>query len=525
MARPPSALLEATVNCGARVDNVLAMRACEAAAKECGFQVAARTRKSLVLMPGPKRALFACLAPNMGGSSGPKAAGRGITAELVADDEGDGLAFAVATPQIGGGEAFVSALSQRLEDLCAAQTPSVSSTAAPATQQEQQNDSTRFKQEAQAYYYCSRMLCDTREVPGQAASEFVQDFVGRFAGLSPTALELGKGGPMMECSSAVDRLSRLVQEQLGANDTSPSMQTMDVATEIGPWVKGAVEKCVFTRVGGPLLKLYESRHSAEDAQYEEKAEKLSSVESTALLDALGVPSEFRGWLQACSEPSCSSTSAGPTVTVSTAADEGAIGGSSDTCDPGSPISPDSPQADKVVEQVGGSTPSGAPADSTEHAIAGTLSAKRKELCGFIPDSLCDAGPYERAAAALSQLEAPFAGNGRGRAASGGVVPRDAVEALVLSQLEMKTCALESSSGKAELNSMDDIMPVFIFVLVRSTLSRPFACSRFMSDSLSQDQRLESEGRAVLLLESAARHVAYDWDIDDLVRRKGMRMSV
>jgi len=64
--------------------------------------------------------------------------------------------------------------------------------------------------------------------------------------------------------------------------------------------------------------------------------------------------------------------------------------------------------------------------------------------------------------------------------------------------------------------MDDVMPVFIFVLVRSSLLRPFACASFMQDALSQDERLDSEGRAVLLLESAARYVAYDWDISELV---------
>lgn len=125
-----------------------------------------------------------------------------------------------------------------------------------------------------------------------------------------------------------------------------------------------------------------------------------------------------------------------------------------------------------------------------------------------PTASLGGGVYERAAAALSQMEASV-----GEKSS--CMPRDALEVLALSQLEMKTCALEASGGQAELQSMDDVMPLFVFVLVRSPLRRPLAFSRYMTDSLTQDERLESEGRAVLLLESAARHVAFDWDLGPL----------
>merc|ERR1719410_2360456 len=118
------------------------------------------------------------------------------------------------------------------------------------------------------------------------------------------------------------------------------------------------------------------------------------------------------------------------------------------------------------------------------------------------------GLYERAAAALSQIEV-------GLNSGQGCSPRQIVEALTLSQLEMKTCAFEASGGQAELNAMDDVMPLFIYVLARSSLVRPFACASFMQEALTQDERQESEGRAALLLESAARYIAYEWDLSIL----------
>jgi len=90
-------------------------------------------------------------------------------------------------------------------------------------------------------------------------------------------------------------------------------------------------------------------------------------------------------------------------------------------------------------------------------------------------------------------------------------PREAVEALALAQLEMRTCALEASGGQVELSTMEDILPVFIFVLVRSSVTRPFACAHLLSDALGAEEKLNNEGKAVQLLESAAHYVADEWE--------------
>jgi len=427
-----------------------------------------------VLMPGPRRALFSCRA---GGLSSP-GDGRGITAELVPDTGGDGFSISVATPQAAQGEAFVAMLSSRLKRLSL----DAGRQADDMVSQDLHDNSARIQKEAQAYYYCSRVLSNTQHEPGSVAAEFTKAFAEKCSQLSPTAMEQGR--PMADCLLAVGNLTRLLERHLnescrdaGAGDSASSSKA---AASLVPYFRGAVERVIFARTGRELWRLYESRHSAEDAQYSQKARRLSSFSSLDLLASLGVPDIFCGvdtFSQAVGIDKSSPKTCASQRTTSTAA-----------------------ETDEALQ-------------------AGTRSREQHSFAGDAASASCagscssSAGPYSRAAAALSQIEADF---NSGRAST----PREVVEALLVAQLEMKTCALEASSGQAELSSMDDIMPVFIFVLARSSLRRPFACAKFMWDALTQDQRIDSEGRAVLLLESAARHVAYDWDLGPLETAEG-----
>merc|ERR1719203_2657016 len=95
MPCPSADLLEAKLLCPAEVDHPVALRACEVAGIKCGYRIASRTRRSMVLMPGPRRRLFACLAPS--GAGGALALGLGITVELVPDCDGDCLNVVVTT--------------------------------------------------------------------------------------------------------------------------------------------------------------------------------------------------------------------------------------------------------------------------------------------------------------------------------------------------------------------------------------------------------------------------------------------
>lgn len=122
--------------------------------------------------------------------------------------------------------------------------------------------------------------------------------------------------------------------------------------------------------------------------------------------------------------------------------------------------------------------------------------------------LAPPGLYERAASGLSQIEAELC-------SKRGCTPRKAIERLISTQLELKECALEPTGGRAELCSMDDLLPLFVLVLVRSSLLHPFACSKYMEDSMNRDERLDSEGRVVLLLWSAASYITYEWNTEEI----------
>ena len=61
--------------------------------------------------------------------------------------------------------------------------------------------------------------------------------------------------------------------------------------------------------------------------------------------------------------------------------------------------------------------------------------------------------------------------------------------------------------------MDDLAPIFLFLLVRSTQfpSLAYSSSRFCLLSLSPEQRMQNEGRVVALLEGALRILLEEWD--------------
>jgi hypothetical protein len=291
---------------------------------------------------------------------------------------------------------------------------------------------------------------------------------------------------MRECIAEVEQLSRLIEE-LWANMSADALANVQ---ELRPWLRTSVERCVFTRVSQTLWHLYDGRHSAEDAQFAEKSAALSKVSDLKLMEELGVRVEFRGNVE-------SSSSSSP----------GGASASSSAC--ASPVLNVRSGGEDLESSMVGSSQASLD-DSTvvdsEEASSHKAHLSRK----VVPLTLKSVGgPFERATAALSQIEVALL-------SGQNCTPREVVEALTLSQFEMKTCALEASGGQIELVAMDDIMPLWIFIVARSSLTKPFAAAKFMSDALSQDERLDSEGQVVLLLESAARHIAYDWNIDHLV---------
>lgn len=463
MPRPPSEILEARFSCNSWIDDAAALRACEISGSRCGFSIASRTQRSLVFMPGPRRKFMRCIGGTPGASHSAMS-GKGMFVDVVRDNPASCLAIAVTTSQSPAGQAFVDDLEAHLQQL-ASRTPRFGNANADENEGGAEvffrgDSSAVFRLEAQAYYCTCKVLFDAETPPGSAVAEFTRDFATSCSAMSPTALEQGR--PMAICLATVDRLHSLLEEHLAALPPPPSSTTSGLvgAEQLRPWLRSSVERCLFGRVGGSLWQLYKSKSSAEDAQFAARTGTVAAKPDEVLLHLLEVRKEFCVLDFAPSEDvllPCSSSS----TTVSTKDTDGL---------PSTELGP--------FYALGGFDVSG------------------KET-------------YSRASAALSQVEVVLG-------SASGCIPRQALEALEFAQLEMKTCAFETSGGRVELVSMDDILPLFIFLLLRSSLASPLACARLLHDSLSSDERLSAGGRAVALLDAAARHVAFDWmpDLDD-----------
>jgi hypothetical protein len=319
------------------------------------------------------------------------------------------------------------------------------------------------------------------------ASEFLRNFSSQYSDASSCLPEASSGarhGPVAECSSAVNRLCRLVNDSL----SDPILAGHASSSTVTPRVRASVERWVYARVGPMLWRLYESQSREEDRLFVEKLQALANVSDAALLDALEVRSAFRG-------------------AAAIKAPAGSLGKlkQGDKADSVSEYAP---------SQKTCSTAAGTEASSSSPCTGGESKAavQRQEACaesvadGSLGDSELAAASYDRVASGLLQVEAMLSQMHSS--------PREAVETLVSLQREMKECAYESSGE--HLSAMDDIMPIFIFVLARSFCNSPSACARLMSQALTHDEQMGKEGRAVLLLECAARYVASHWDIEPLV---------
>jgi len=90
-------------------------------------------------------------------------------------------------------------------------------------------------------------------------------------------------------------------------------------------------------------------------------------------------------------------------------------------------------------------------------------------------------------------------------------PNSLLQRLLSILVSIKTEVLTGTKGMKELDSMDDIAPVFLFLVVSAAeLRTPNAIYHFLLDTMPQDQRMETEGRAVALLEGATRIVLSEW---------------
>ena len=112
--------------------------------------------------------------------------------------------------------------------------------------------------------------------------------------------------------------------------------------------------------------------------------------------------------------------------------------------------------------------------------------------------------FDRSVALMNDLQRSFD-------TSAVIVPNQLLQRLLSILVSIKTEVLTGTQGQRELESMDDIAPIFLFVLLSaSELKSPNALYHFLLDTMRADQRMETEGRTVALLEGATRLVMNDW---------------
>jgi len=437
--------------------------------RESGFAVATHSEHCLVLLPTPSLSWMRCLAPGQSHTpSQDPAAGRGVTVEFVPRGaDGGRLLVCVVAARVGKGKAFLDEFRCRLK--VAAHRAKLGSSGCESVHEEPAESG--FLRDSVVYYHVSRLLCSPRTAVGATAADFVQGFRARYSiaprGPPPTTVS-GRTVPMAECLDAVNQLCQAVQDSWGDAATTEAVGPAPRApTE--PRLRACVERHLFARVGPALWQIYSGLSAAEDARYEGRAAALRELGDAELLRMLEVRESLRG--------------------VATVL----------------PLVKGGLTAEDVVTEATRSTAAGS--DEDEADVAGAEgncadggSLGHGALEGEAADATVSRSVYQRAAAALSRVQDMLVAGHSG-------APHEAMEALSLAQLEMRTCALEASGGQEELGATEDALPVFLFALLRSRLARPLACARLLSDALSSEEKLNSEGKAVRLLESAARRVA------------------
>jgi hypothetical protein len=295
-----------------------------------------------------------------------------------------------------------------------------------------------------------------------------------------------------ECAGVASKLCNLLEDDLASiaesTDIAARARQSAKLVEIRPWLRKSVERWLYGKVGPMLWRSYAGKHDSVDALYVTKRRALSLVSDEDLLEALEIPTAFRGHAAHSSQLPVDLLGT-PPACLNTGEDLS----EDETSSPGS--------------ACGASWSSNCSTAAETEDLS--LRPRRGRPAAGHPQH-----PYRQAVQALQHVEAVL----RGRHGHNST-PREALEALAMAQLEMKTCAFEASGGQSECCAMDDMLPLFIFVLVRSGVRHPLACARLLQDGLTQDEQAGGDGIATLLLESAARYVAEEWDIQDLLKSK------
>jgi len=90
-------------------------------------------------------------------------------------------------------------------------------------------------------------------------------------------------------------------------------------------------------------------------------------------------------------------------------------------------------------------------------------------------------------------------------------PREKLGILLMMHSLMKSAVVDFHKGKEEMYSMDDELPIMIYILLRANLKNGFAEFSFVDDYVQFDHTLESEKRLMTNLKVSLQYIADEWE--------------
>jgi len=90
-------------------------------------------------------------------------------------------------------------------------------------------------------------------------------------------------------------------------------------------------------------------------------------------------------------------------------------------------------------------------------------------------------------------------------------PREKLGALLMMHSLMKSAVVDFHKGKEEVCSMDEELPILIYILLQCKLENAAAEFNFVDDYVQFDPNLESEKRLMTNLKVSLQYIANEWE--------------
>jgi hypothetical protein len=92
-------------------------------------------------------------------------------------------------------------------------------------------------------------------------------------------------------------------------------------------------------------------------------------------------------------------------------------------------------------------------------------------------------------------------------------PREKLNCLLMMQSLMRSCVVDFYKGKEELQSMDDELPITIFIVLNTKNTNLAADLNFIEDYISRAAEFDYEQKLITNLKCAIQYISNEWTID------------